>query len=70
MNRRFLAAAGIGTYIVDSGNRPEELCSVSEVGAIAGQPAREIVRMESAAERVAQGGVSAAGFAQAFEAAL
>ena len=70
VNRRFLAAAGIGTYVVDSGNRPEELCSVAEVGAIAGRPAREIVRMESVAERVAQGGVSAADFAQAFEAAL
>ena len=70
VNRRFLAAAGIGTYIVDSGNRPEELCGVSEVGAIAGAPAREIVRMESVAESVAQGGVSAAGYALAFEAAL
>ena len=70
VNRRFLAASGIGTYVVDSGNRPEELCSVAEVGAIAGQPAREIVRMESVAERVAQGGVSAVGYAQAFEAAV
>ncbi len=70
VNRRFLAASGIGTYVVDSGNRPEELCSVAEVGAIADQPAREIVRMESVAERVAESGVSAAGFAQAFEAAL
>ena len=70
VNRRFLAASGIGTYVVDSGNRPEELCSVAEVGTIASAPAREIVRMESVAERVAEGGVSAAGFAQAFEAAL
>ena len=70
VNRRFLAASGIGTYVVDSGNRPEELCGVAEVGAIGGAPAREIVRMESVAERVAKGGVSAAGFAQAFEAAL
>ena len=70
VNRRFLAASGIGTYVVDSGNRPEELCGVAEVGAIGGAPAREIVRMESVAERVAEGGVSAAGFAQAFEAAL
>ena len=69
-NRRFLAASGIGTYVVDSGNRPEELCGVAEVGAIGGAPAREIVRMESVAERIAEGGVSAAGFAQAFEAAL
>ena len=70
VNRRFLAATGIGTYIVDSGNRPEELCSVSEVGGMAGAPAREIVRMESIAEGVARGGVSAAGYAQAFETAV
>ena len=70
VNRRFLAGSGIGTYVVDSGNRPEELCSVSDLGAIAGKPAREIVRMESVAEAVAAGGVSAAGYAQAFEAAL
>ena len=70
VNRRFLAAAGIGTYLVDSGNRPEELCSVAEVGAIAGAPAREIVRMESVAEVVAQSGVAAAGYGTAFEAAL
>ena len=70
VNRRFLASSGIGTYLVDSGNRPEELCSVSELGAIAGAPAREIVRMESVAEGVARGGVPASGYAQAFEAAL
>ena len=70
VNRRFLAGSGIGTYVVDSGNRPEELCSVSDLGAIAGKPAREIVRMESVAETVAAGGVSAAGYAHAFEAAL
>ena len=70
VNRRFLAGAGIGTYLVDSGNWPEELCGVSDLAAIAGAPAREIVRMESVAERVAGSGVSAAGFADAFEAAL
>jgi len=70
VNRRFLTQAEIGTYIVDSGNRPEELCSVSDVGAIAGAPAREIVRMESVAESVARDGISAKGFGQAFEGAL
>ncbi len=70
VNRRFLAGSGIGTYLVDSGNRPEELCSVSELGALAGAPAREIVRMEAIAERVASGQVSAAGYGRAFEDAL
>ena len=70
VNRRFLAGAGIGTFIVDSGNRPEELCGVADVGAIAGGEAREIVRMEAVAESIASGGVAAGGFANAFEAAL
>ena len=70
VNRRFLAGSGIGAYLVDSGNRPEELCTVSELGALAGAPAREIVRMESIAERVASGQAEASGYARALEEAL
>ena len=71
VNRRFLRAAGFEMLLVDSGNRPEELCSVEELGEIAGVPSREVVRMESVAERVAlAGGVTAAGYAAAFEAEL
>ena len=70
VNRRFLAATGVGTYLVDTGNRPEELCSLSDLAALAGAPVREIVRMESVAESVAAGGVAAADYGQAFEAAL
>jgi predicted TIM-barrel fold metal-dependent hydrolase len=71
VNRRFLQAGGFEALLVDSGNRPEELCSVEELGEIAGVPSREVVRMESVAERVvAGGGVSAEGYAAAFEAAL
>ena len=71
VNRRFLRAAGFEMLLVDSGNRPEELCSVEELGVIADVPTREVVRMESVAERVAEtSGVTAAGDADAFEAAL
>ncbi len=71
VNQRFMRAAGFEMLLVDSGNRPEELCSVEELGVIADAPAREVVRMESVAERVASGGgISAAGYADAFEAAL
>ncbi|MEE8171772.1 MAG: amidohydrolase, partial [Alphaproteobacteria bacterium] len=71
VNRRFLRAAGFEMLLVDSGNRPEELCSVEELGEIADVPARELVRMESVAERVVEaGGVTAAGYAEAFAAAL
>ena len=71
VNKRFLRAAGFEMLLVDSGNRPEELCTVEELGEIAQVPSREVVRMESVAERVAEtGGVSAAGYADAFESAL
>jgi predicted TIM-barrel fold metal-dependent hydrolase len=70
VNRRFLSGAGIGTFLVDSGNRPEELCSVADLGAIADAPAHEIVRMEAVAERVAARSVTASGYARAFEETL
>ena len=71
VNARFLCAAGFEMLLVDSGNRPEELCSVEELGEIAQVPSREVVRMESVAERVAEtGGITAEGYADAFESAL
>ena len=71
VNKRFLRAAGFEILLVDSGNRPEELCAVEELGVIADVPTREVVRMESVAERVAKtGGVTATGYADAFETAL
>ena len=71
VNQRFMRAAGFEMLLVDSGNRPEELCSVVELGEIADVPSREVVRMESVAERVAAaGGIDAAGYADAIEAAL
>lgn len=70
VNRRFLTGAGIGTYLVDTGNRPEELCGFAELGALAGAPAREILRMEVIAERVASSRPSASGYARAVEEAL
>ena len=44
VNRRFLTGSGIGTYLVDTGNRPEALCGFAALGALAGAPAREILR--------------------------
>ncbi|MGD9538931.1 MAG: amidohydrolase family protein [Alphaproteobacteria bacterium] len=70
VNRRMLRAAGFEMLLVDSGNRPAELCSVAALGALAGVPSREVVRMESVAEKVARAGVEAANYAAAFEAAL
>ena len=70
VNRRFLGAAGLEMLLVDSGNKPEELCSVAALGELAGVPSYEVVRMESVAEAVARNGVAAEGFADALEDAL
>ena len=70
VNRQFLRAAGLEMLLVDSGNKPEELCSVAALGELAGVPSYEVVRMESVAEAVARNGVAADGFADALEDAL
>lgn len=70
VNAIFLRAAGLEALLVDTGNKPERLASVAEMARLAAVPAHEVVRLESVAERIAAQGVSASGFAEAFEGAL
>ena len=70
VNRRFLAAAGLGALFVDTGFAPEALLSPAETAAFAGAVAFEVVRLEQVAESLAAAGVSAARFPDAFRAAL
>ncbi|MDQ3733809.1 MAG: amidohydrolase family protein [Actinomycetota bacterium] len=64
VTRRFLRAAGIGTFIVDTGFRPEPILGPSELAAAVGGDAHEIVRLEQVAEEVLAEGVEAARFAE------
>ncbi|MFG1784595.1 amidohydrolase family protein [Rhodococcus oryzae] len=50
--RRLLRGAGISEFLVDTGFRPDGLTSPDELAACAGASAREIVRLETVAERV------------------
>ncbi|RZU54421.1 hypothetical protein EV385_6372 [Krasilnikovia cinnamomea] len=70
VNRRLLGAAGVATFLVDTGFRAGDLLTPAELGAAAGASAAEVVRLEAVAERVAEGGVSADGFAAAYADAL
>ncbi|HEX3488789.1 MAG TPA: amidohydrolase family protein [Streptosporangiaceae bacterium] len=70
VNRRFLAQSQVAAWLVDTGYQSDEVMTPAELEAASGTPAREVVRLEALAERVARGGVDAAGFADAFEAAL
>lgn len=70
VNRRLLRAAAIDLYLVETGYGGDEILTPSELGALAGAPAREVVRLEAVAEQVARAGCSADGFAAAFAEAL
>ncbi|GAB2878862.1 amidohydrolase family protein [Streptomyces mayteni] len=59
VTRRLLRAAGLATLLVDTG-LPGELLGPAELAEAAGAPAREIVRLESVAESVADQGPDAA----------
>ncbi len=70
VNRRFLAAAGLGSLLVDTGFAPGGLLSPAGTAAFAGAAAFEVVRLEQVAESLAAGGAGAAEFADAYRAAL
>lgn len=67
---RLLPHAGFERMLVDTDYRAEELLDLGQLGRLAGASIETIVRLESLAERVARSGVEAAGFANAFRAAL
>ncbi|MGH3614668.1 MAG: amidohydrolase family protein [Pseudonocardia sp.] len=70
VSRRLLTASGIGWFLVETGYRAEEILGPSQMAQVAGARAAEVVRLESVAEEVAGRGPDAAGFADAFAAAL
>jgi len=70
VSRRFLRAAGLAELYVDTGFEPEPLLSPSEMAAVAGGQAHEIVRLEQVAESVAAAGTRASAFAGAFRETL
>ncbi|RLV47559.1 amidohydrolase [Nocardioides mangrovicus] len=56
VNRRLLGAAGIDTFVVDTGLWRDVLTSPEETAAYAGGSAHEIIRLEWVAEQVLQAG--------------
>ena len=63
VNRRLLTAAGIGTFLVDTGlgylgTGEGVICSPDELAELAGGSAREVVRLEHLAEQVLRAGTS------------
>lgn len=69
VNARFLKESWLRALCVDTGYTPEPILSPAELGALAGGPAHEIVRLEAVAETL-HGSVTAGGFPDAFRSLL
>jgi uncharacterized protein len=70
VNRRFLRAAAVEAWLVDTGYQAADLLTPAQLAQVTGVPAHEIVRLEGVAEQVARGGPDAAGYAAAVEEAI
>jgi uncharacterized protein len=68
--RRLVAAAGIETFLVDTGLNADQLCSPADLAAMSGGTAYQVVRLEALAEELLNKGTGASDFAEAIEEAL
>jgi uncharacterized protein len=67
---RFLTAAAVDAWLVDTGYQSDAVTTPDELVALSGTPALEIVRLESVAERLIRAGVTADGYGDAVVAAV
>ncbi len=69
-SRLLVAAAGIETFLIDTGINADRLCSPSDLASMTGGQAYEVLRLEALAEELLNNGTDAPDFAQAVERAL
>jgi predicted TIM-barrel fold metal-dependent hydrolase len=69
-SRLLAVAAGIKTFVIDTGIHDHRLCSPADVAELAGGTAYEVVRLEALAEDLLQGGTAVGDFAEALEESL
>lgn len=70
VNQRFLQAAGVAEWLIDTGFGADQILDLAEMRAATGAGCREILRLEAVAERLVAEGVTAASYPQAFTAAV
>jgi len=63
VNRRLVSAAGIGTFLVDTGLTPDRLTTPEQLADLCGGRSREVVRLEAVGEEVLAAGTARNGFA-------
>ncbi len=63
VNRRFLAEAGVATFLVDTGLTPDRLTSPGQLADLCGGTGHEVVRLETVGQAVLADGTPPGGFA-------
>lgn len=66
VNRRFLASAGVASWLVDTGYSPMGLLEPAAMETVSGRPAYEVVRLERLAQEVADVATSEQEYAAEF----
>ncbi len=69
-SRLLVAAAGIETFLVDTGLPDDRLCSPAQLAALSGGRGYEVIRLEALAEELINTGTKAADFAETLQNAL
>ena len=67
VNRRLVTAAGIDTFLVDTGLTPELLTTPGDLAGLCGGTAREVVRLEAVGAEVLASGAAPGAFAEQVE---
>lgn len=70
VNRKLLTASGIGSYLIDTGHHSADVLDPAGQAAISGAATREIVRLETLAERILSCGTNGRAFVTDFPGAL
>jgi uncharacterized protein len=69
-SRLLVRAAGIDTFLIDTGINADRLCSPADLAAMTGGQAYEVLRLEALAEELLNNGTAAPDFAHAVERTL
>lgn len=67
---RFLRAAGVSDWVVDTGFGSDSILDLAEIAAVSGGRSHEIIRLESVAEQLANSGVEAHEYPDRFRSLL
>ncbi|MBO0678444.1 amidohydrolase family protein [Mycolicibacterium sp. S2-37] len=70
LSRRFLTAAGVARWVIDTGFKGDLITTPGQLTALSDVPSSEILRLERLAEDLLEGGTAPQDFPAAFRAAL